>query len=232
MQDLQTRRLVTYELAKSRVYTTVLTKLRADEDTPADLLDEVTIQDAATSWSAAPLGDVFRGPLASNQVCTRLCTRVCTCACVRQCPLLDERSFGTHRTTWISTPAGITDSVVIPQFHSPIYDCHRELTKLLQTRPARLGGNPRHGDSHTLTCSCVADATVHGGTAPLHLDEQQSCDVQTTPLVAGLAIGAAAYAGRALLQVGSKWSTAGSAVARNYYKVCVPLLLETVGYRS
>lgn len=40
----------------------------------------------------------------------------------------------------------------------------------------------------------------------------------TTPLVAGLAIGAAAYAGRALLQVGSKWSTAGSAVARNYYK--------------
>ncbi len=42
---------------------------------------------------------------------------------------------------------------------------------------------------------------------------------QTTPLVAGLAIGAAAYAGRALIQVGSKWQAAGSAVGRSFYKV-------------
>lgn len=40
----------------------------------------------------------------------------------------------------------------------------------------------------------------------------------TTPLVAGLAIGAAAYAGRALIQVGSKWQAAGSAVGRSFYK--------------
>ena len=51
--------------------------------------------------------------------------------------------------------------------------------------------------------------------------------LQTTPLVAGLAIGAAAYAGRALLQVGSKWSTAGSAVGRSFYKVSLLLLLQT-----
>ena len=43
--------------------------------------------------------------------------------------------------------------------------------------------------------------------------------LQTTPLVAGLAIGAAAYAGRALIQVGSKWQAAGSAVGRSFYKV-------------
>ena len=43
--------------------------------------------------------------------------------------------------------------------------------------------------------------------------------MQTTPLVAGLAIGAAAYAGRALIQVGSKWQAAGSAVGRSFYKV-------------
>ena len=53
--------------------------------------------------------------------------------------------------------------------------------------------------------------------------------LQTTPLIAGLAIGAAAYAGRALLQVGSKWSTAGSAVGRSFYKVSLPLLSQTGG---
>ena len=43
--------------------------------------------------------------------------------------------------------------------------------------------------------------------------------MQTTPLVAGLAIGAAAYAGRALIQVGSTWQAAGTAVGRSFYKV-------------
>lgn len=66
----------------------------ADEDKQAD--SSVAVEDAAiTWWSAAPLVDVFRGPLTGVYQGVYLCV----CASV-----MDERSFGTHPYNWDQHP--------------------------------------------------------------------------------------------------------------------------------
>ena len=119
--------------------------------------------------------------------------------------------------------AALVATAFCDNFDCPCSSCQRPHSRRVGTGGDLLLFDSVNGEVMTI-CSVPSEdfgafIARHARWASCRGVKQYVLCMQTTPLVAGLAIGAAAYAGRALIQVGSKWQAAGSAVGRSFYKV-------------